>query len=96
MLFYVSKIERKIIVELTETVELMNSEDFKDRFRAEYYQLVNRRKGLKKMLICYADNTLKFTPKCSYDLLHSQLVFMDGYMAILEKRAEIEGISLSA
>ena len=46
------------------------------------------------MLVSYADGTLNFTTKCSYDLLHSQLVYMDGYMDILEHRAKIENIEL--
>lgn len=79
---------------LTETSVLMRSNDFKERFKAEYMQLKIRRNGLKKMLVSYADGTLNFTPKCSYDLLHSQLVYMDGYMDILEHRAKIENIEL--
>lgn len=35
---------------LQDTVALMNSADYKERFKAEYYQLANRFKGLKKML----------------------------------------------
>lgn len=35
---------------LQDTVELMNSADYKERFKAKYYQLANRFKKLKKML----------------------------------------------
>lgn len=35
---------------LNETVELMTSSDYKDRFKAEYYQLEYRYKKLKKMM----------------------------------------------
>ena len=35
-------------MKLQDTIELMNSSDFKDRFKAEYYQLKIRRDGLKK------------------------------------------------
>ena len=35
---------------LTDTVALMNSDDFKDRFRAEYLQLTIRLSKLEKML----------------------------------------------
>lgn len=72
----------------------MNSSDYKDRFKAEYYQLTNRRDGLKKMLVGYADGTLKFTPSCSYDLLHTQLVHMDEYIDVLQQRANTENIDL--
>ena len=37
-------------VELTDTIALMNSGDFKDRFRAEYYQLTIRLGKLENML----------------------------------------------
>ena len=83
-------------MELSETVALMNSADYKDRFKAEYYQLTNRRNGLKRMLVSYADGTLKFTPSCSYDLLHTQLVYMDGYIDILKQRADRENIELDS
>ena len=35
---------------LKETAEMMISPDYKERFKAEYYQLVTRYKGLKSML----------------------------------------------
>lgn len=35
---------------LSDTVELMNSADYKDRFKAEYYQVVIRYQKLKAML----------------------------------------------
>lgn len=81
-------------MKLQDTIELMNSSDFKDRFKAEYYQLKIRRDGLKKMLKKYKEGTLEFTPNCDYDLLHTQLVYMEGYMVVLETRAEIENIKL--
>ena len=81
-------------MKLQDTIELMNSSDFKDRFKAKYYQLKIRRDGLKKMLKKYKEGTLEFTPNCDYDLLHTQLVYMEGYMVVLETRAEIENIKL--
>ena len=96
MLMPIKKTERSEIInmELKNTIELMNGTDFKDRFKAEYYQLQNRRDGLNKMLSSLANGTLPFTPKCSYNLLHEQLVYMDGYLAVLEQRAVIESIDL--
>ncbi len=81
-------------MKLQDTIELMNSGDFKDRVKAEYYQLKIRRDGLKEMLKKYKEGTLEFTPNCDYDLLHTQLVYMEGYMVVLETRAEIENIKL--
>ena len=79
---------------LSETIELMTSENYDDRLKAEYYQLKIRMNGLSKMLVDYSLGELKFTPKCSYDLLHGQFKAMDLYASYLEERAEIEGIDL--
>ncbi len=81
-------------MKLEDTIELMKSDDFKDRFKAEYHQLLNRRDGLSAMLSKYKLGTLLFKPKCSYDILYCQLTYMDGYLKLLEKRAKIEDIEL--
>lgn len=81
-------------MKLQDTVDLMLGTDFKDRFKAEYYQLDNRIAGLQGMLIKYRQGTLDFVPNCSYDLLHTQLVYMEAYRDILEERAKIENIDL--
>ena len=81
-------------MELKNTVDLMLSKDFKDRFKAEYYQLKDRTEKLEKMLYGYRNNTLKFKPKCNYELLDAQLSSMKTYLNILKERAKIENISL--
>lgn len=89
-----SRKRRKNNMKLLETVEMMNSSDFKERFKAEYYQLDNRIKGLDNMLGKYKEGLLSFKPKCSYELLYKQLIFMIEYRNILEQRAMIENIEL--
>ena len=81
-------------MELERLIELMKSEDYKDRFRAEYYQLEDRIDKLANMLQKYKAGTLNFTPSCSYELLSYQLQTMNAYKRVLEERAEIEGIEL--
>ena len=81
-------------MELKDTVELMNSNDYKERFKAEYYQTKVRYEKLHKMLIKYEAGTLNFEPKCSFDLLSEQKKHMGLYLHCLEVRAEIEGIEL--
>ena len=76
-------------MELERLIELMKSEDYKDRFRAEYYQLEDRIDKLANMLEKYKAGTLNFTPSCSYELQT-----MNAYKRVLEERAEIEGIEL--
>ena len=75
-------------------MRLTNNTDWKDRFRAEYYELFARIEKLQNMLEKYDDGTLDFTPKCPYELLYEQLVYMKLYKSVLEKRAEIEDIEL--
>lgn len=79
---------------LNQTVELMNSDDFKDRFKAEYYQLKIRSDALYRTCGSMKEGTLKFEPKCSYELLYKQWIFMNEYLHILEDRAAVEGIEL--
>ena len=81
-------------MELERLIELMKSEDYKDRFRAEYYQLEDRIDKLENMLEKYKAGTLNFTPSCSYDLLNGQLKVMNLYLQYLIERAEIEGIEI--
>ena len=81
-------------MKLVDTVNMMNSEDYKERFKAEYHQLKIRINGLESMLEKYEDGTLPFVPTSSYDLLNGQLKSMKLYMSYLEERAIIEMIQL--
>ena len=80
--------------DLKDTVDLMNSADFKDRFKAEYYQTKIRYDKLHAMIIKYEAGTLSFTPNCSLELLKHQASMMGQYLYDLEVRAEIEHIEL--
>lgn len=82
-------------MELKETVELMNSEDYKERFKAEYYQTKIRYDKLHAMVTKYEAGTLDFEPTCSLELLKLQKMHMGNYLGILEVRAEKEGIDLA-
>ena len=81
-------------MELKDTIELMNSSDYKDRFKAEYYQAKIRYDKLDDITVKYEANTLTFTPKCSLTLLKEQKMYLGNYIRILKIRAEIEGIKL--
>lgn len=82
-------------MELKDTIELMESTDYKERFKAEYYQTSIRYNKLHTMIIKYKAGTLNFIPKCSLELLNEQKKYMLMYLATLEVRAEIEGIELT-
>lgn len=81
-------------MDLKDTIEMMQSDDYKERFRAEYRQLDIRIGKLANMLSAWTAGELKFRPSCSYDLLESQLNAMKVYAHFLRERAEIEGIEL--
>lgn len=80
---------------LVDTIEMMNSEDFKERFRAEYFQLKIRYQKLHDMVVKYEAGTLPFTPNCPLELLKHQKSLMGQYLYDLEVRAQIEKICLS-
>lgn len=81
-------------MELQDTIELMNSAEYKDRFKAEYYQSKIRYDKLDDMTVKYEARTLTFIPKCSLELLKEQKKYLGNYIRILKIRAEIEGIEL--
>ena len=81
-------------MQLKDTVELMNSIDYKERFKAEFYQLLIWLDALSAMLIKWENNMLDFDPKSSKETIVNQYIFMLGYIDILRLRAEIEGIDL--
>ena len=82
-------------MELKDTVDLMNSEDYKERFKAEYFQTKIRYEKLSNMLIKYKARTLNFAPSCSKEVLEDQLYYMNEYLRTLKIRAEIEKIDLN-
>lgn len=81
-------------MELKDTIEMMNSADYKERFKAEYQQTKIRYNKLHNMLVKADAHTLDFTPTCPLDLLRDQKAAMGKYLYCLEVRAEIEGIKL--
>lgn len=80
--------------ELAKTCEGMVSPDYKERFKAEYIQLMNRLEGLRRMLYAWDNGTLAFTPTCPRDLYGEQESAMRLYLIVLKQRAVIEGVEL--
>lgn len=85
-------------MELKETVELMNSEDYKERFIAEYHQVKIRYEKLKNFCNKIEVETMlgKEVTKhdCPLELLREQQKYMGLYLSVLEKRALIENVEL--
>lgn len=81
-------------MELKNTIDMMNSADYKERFKAEYWQTKIRYDKLHAMIIKYEAKTLNFSPTCSIELLKEQKNAMGKYLYCMEVRAEIEGVDL--
>ena len=84
--------ERKRAMELNETIEMMQSDDYKERFKAEYYQTKIRYQKLKAMVENW-DN-LAFIPTCSKEFYLMQLDIMKAYLGVLRFRARQEQVEL--
>ena len=82
------------ITKLSQTVDMMTSSDYKERFKAEYAQVCIRYKKLKNMLDKWDKNELTFTPTCPRSTYNIQIKAMTDYIAILEARAVMEHIIL--
>ena len=78
--------------DLVETVDAMLSPDYKERFKAEYWQVSIRMMRLFHLLQNW--DTLEFKPKCDKMTLNMQYEYMKLYRKILLHRALIEGIDL--
>ena len=79
-------------MDLKDTINLMTSEDYKERFQAEYQQLVIRYKKLKDMLDKWDKGELNFLPTCPRGVYNLQIRAMTDYIAVLEARAAIEQV----
>lgn len=82
-------------MELKDTIQQMLSEDYRDRFKAEYYQVKIRYDKLIDMLDRWDKGQLLFSPTCPRELLWRQVTVMEDYMDILIERSIAEGIDLS-
>lgn len=82
-------------MELRDTVEMMNSEDYKERFKAEYQQNVIRYQKLAAMLEKWDKGELNFEPTCPRSSYNMQIKVMTDYIAVLEARAVMEGVDLA-
>ena len=82
------------IMDLKDTIEMMNSEDYKERFKAEYYQLKIRYLKLKNMMYLWDNGKLGFIPDSPRSMYETQLKAMQDYLIVLGARANIENIEL--
>ena len=76
------------------TSEMMNSENYKDRFIAEYFQVKIRLDKLKVMLKKWDEDNLDFFPTCPRSTYDMQVEAMTYYKNVLEARARMGNIVL--
>lgn len=81
-------------MELKDTIVMMESDDFKERFRAEYFQTRIRCTKLGEMIAKYEAGTLPFKPKCDIEVYKKQKSVMLDYLSWLAFRSAAEDISL--
>lgn len=82
------------ITELSQTAEMMSSTNYQERFLAEYHQLRIRYLKLKEMLENWDKGMLTFEPTCTRATYNFQIRAMGDYLAVLEIRAQLEGIEI--
>lgn len=83
------------MMELKDTVNMMNSDNYKERFKAEYWQTKIRYEKLHRMIIKYEAGTLHPIPDTDIIIFKDQAGAMGDYLYALEVRAELEGIELA-
>ena len=88
-------------MELKDTIEMMQSDDYKERFKAEYHQTKIRYEKLKAFCNKIEASTLVHPSvanepehDCPLFLLRDQQKSMGEYLHVLELRAIIENIEL--
>ena len=84
-----------VIRNLQDTIPLMNSSDYKDRFIAEYLQLCVRKEKLYNTISKYNEGKLEFELDCPIKMLEEQYDLMYKYAEKLKERAKIEDINLN-
>ena len=86
------------VMELKETNSLMESNDYRERFRAEYWQLKLRYEKLRNFVNKIEAARLMGWPEprhdCPVELLREQQKHMGRYLSVMEKRALIEKIEI--
>lgn len=86
--------EGEYIMTLNDTVELMTSADWKDRFVAEYLQTKIRYERLHRLIVKREVGMIVFTTPIPMESWKTQAHHMGLYLYELEKQAAIHGIEL--
>ena len=78
------------MMKLNETVEMMNSANYKERFKAEYDQLAIRYYGLKNMLAKWdAESVALFAKKFKCGILRAMYIKQIHILMLIKQKTEI-------
>ena len=83
-------------VKLENTISLMDSEKYEERFQAEYFQTKIRYEELTTTLLKHKEGVLCFKNSCIAGILDKQRLQMKKYLLVLKERAATEGIDLQS
>ena len=81
-------------MELKDTIKMMDNADYKERFKAEYYQLKIRYEKLVAICDKWDKGVLEFKTTCPRPVYNLQLEGMKQYLNVLEFRAKLEDVEL--
>ena len=83
---------------LADTVNGMLSEDYKERFIAEYKQVLIRYRKLYhyiQEIECEQYTGIEIPHDSPIEVLNDQLYYMNCYIEVMQRRAIIEGIDIT-
>lgn len=83
------------MTQLRHTAALMQSDDYKERFIAEYLQVKIRLEKLENMINEWEVGRLNFVPTCPRGIYDDQIDGMKKYLDVLVRRAKIENVDLT-
>lgn len=81
-------------MELDKIIELLKSDDYKERAKGEYYFVKDKYEKLHRAIIRREAGTLVFESNCTLDQWKSQAKAMGEYLYHLELKAAVDGINL--
>ncbi len=81
-------------MDIDRIIELLKSEDYKERAKGEYWFVKDKYEKLHRMIIKREAGKLDFTPNCPFGQWEAQASAMGQYLYQLEIKAEIEGVDL--
>jgi hypothetical protein len=81
-------------MELKDTIDLMTSQDWKDRFLAEYLQVKIRYEKLHRLIVRREVGMIDFDTPIPLESWKEQAKHMGMYLYELEKQAVLHGVEL--